>query len=75
MKEEETVILPDPYIIKAIILKKYPAKIAKKREKSMVVNDRTVPKQIQSNVRTVHQGQRSHHTGRHYAARLHVCRL
>jgi nitrogenase molybdenum-iron protein alpha chain len=53
MKEEETVILPDPYIIKAIILKKYPAKIAKKREKSMVVNDRTVPKQIQSNVRTV----------------------
>ena len=53
MKEEETVILPDPYIIKTIILKKYPAKIAKKREKSMVVNDRTVPNQIQSNVRTV----------------------
>jgi nitrogenase molybdenum-iron protein alpha chain len=53
MKEEETVILPDPYIIKEIILKKYPAKIAKKREKSMVINDTTVPKQIQSNVRTV----------------------
>jgi nitrogenase molybdenum-iron protein alpha chain len=53
MKEQETTILPDPYIIKEIILKKYPAKIAKKREKSMVINDTTVPKQIQSNVRTV----------------------
>jgi nitrogenase molybdenum-iron protein alpha chain len=53
MKEQETTVLPDPNVIKEIILKKYPAKIAKKREKSMVVNDTAVPKQIQSNVRTV----------------------
>jgi nitrogenase molybdenum-iron protein alpha chain len=53
MNEQETNILRDPSIIKEIILKSYPPKIAKKREKSMVINDPAVPKQIQSNVRTV----------------------
>ena len=53
MKEQETTVLRDPTIIKEIILKKYPSKIAKKREKSMVINDPAIPKQIQSNVRTV----------------------
>lgn len=35
------------------VLKKYPAKVAKKREKSILVNDPDNVKQIQANVRTI----------------------
>jgi nitrogenase molybdenum-iron protein alpha chain len=52
MKENKTV-QRDPLIIKELILKKYPPKIAKKREKSIVANDPALAKPIQANVRTV----------------------
>ncbi|MFA9388947.1 MAG: nitrogenase molybdenum-iron protein alpha chain [Prolixibacteraceae bacterium] len=45
--------LPDPSELKAEILKKYPRKIAKKREKSMILNDPDSIPEIQANVRTV----------------------
>jgi nitrogenase molybdenum-iron protein alpha chain len=51
--KENTTLKKDPLIIKELILKKYPSKVAKKREKSIVVNDSATPKQIQANVRTV----------------------
>ncbi|MBU1044035.1 MAG: nitrogenase molybdenum-iron protein alpha chain [Candidatus Omnitrophica bacterium] len=46
-------ILPNPSKVKEAILAKYPAKIARKREKSMVVNDPKLDQEIQSNVRTI----------------------
>jgi nitrogenase molybdenum-iron protein alpha chain len=52
MKENKT-IQRDPLIIKEIMLKKYPPKIAKKREKSIIANDSAIGKPIQANVRTV----------------------
>ena len=45
--------LPDPKKVKEAILKQYPAKIARKRDKSMVINDKKLDQQIQSNVRTI----------------------
>ena len=45
--------LPDPGVIKEDILKKYPSKVAKKRNKSMVISDPAVDQEIQSNVRTI----------------------
>ncbi|MDZ8119374.1 nitrogenase molybdenum-iron protein alpha chain [Pontiella agarivorans] len=45
--------LPDPSAIKEEILAKYPPKIARKRAKSMVINDPELDQQIQSNVRTI----------------------
>jgi len=45
--------LPDPAKIKEEILKQYPPKVARKRNKSMVVNDSKLNQEIQSNVRTV----------------------
>ncbi|MDF7823726.1 nitrogenase molybdenum-iron protein alpha chain [Pontiellaceae bacterium B12227] len=45
--------LPDPSKLKEEILAKYPPKIARKRAKSMVINDTKLDQQIQSNVRTI----------------------
>ena len=43
----------DPTEIKDEILQKYPNKVAKKRSKSMVVNDTGEHQEIQSNIRTI----------------------
>ena len=51
MSEEKK--LPDPNKVKEEILAKYPAKIARKRAKSMVVVDKELDQQVQSNVRTI----------------------
>ncbi len=51
MSEEKK--LPDPSKVKEEILAKYPPKIARKRDKSMVVNDAKLDQEIQSNVRTI----------------------
>lgn len=51
MSEEKKV--PNPEQLKSEILEKYPPKIARKRSKSMVVNDPKLDQQIQSNVRTI----------------------
>jgi len=51
MSEENK--LPDPSKLKEEILAKYPPKIARKRNKSMVVNDPKLDQEIQSNVRTI----------------------
>ncbi|MDA3927861.1 MAG: nitrogenase component I subunit alpha, partial [Prolixibacteraceae bacterium] len=53
LKKIDKTILPDPSELKAEILKKYPRKVAKKREKSMVINDPDAKTEIQANVRTV----------------------
>ena len=45
--------LPDAAAVKAAILEKYPVKVAKKRSKSMVVNDPDTVPAVQANVRTV----------------------
>jgi nitrogenase molybdenum-iron protein alpha chain len=45
--------LPDPNEVKEEILEKYPTKVARKRKKSMVVNDPDASLEIQANVRTV----------------------
>ena len=45
--------LPDPSELKEEILKRYPRKVAKKRSKSMVVNDPENPQEILANVRTI----------------------
>ena len=45
--------LPDPSGLKEEILAKYPPKIARKRAKSMVINDPKLDQEIQSNVRTI----------------------
>ena len=53
MKKDYTNGLPDPSKLKEEILKKYPRKVAKKREKSMVINDPGTDQEILSNVRTI----------------------
>ncbi len=45
--------LPDPAEFKAEILKKYPRKVAKKRDKGMVINNPGENQEILANVRTV----------------------
>ena len=45
--------LPDPSELKEEILKRYPRKVAKKREKSLFVNDPNAVPEIQANVRTI----------------------
>lgn len=45
--------LPDPSKVKEEILGKYPPKIARKRDKNIVVNDPKLDQEIQSNVRTI----------------------
>ncbi len=54
MKSEKSrYIMPDAEDVKQEILQKYPAKVAKKRAKSMVVNDPEAGQEIQANVRTI----------------------
>ncbi len=48
-----TEILPDPSNALEEILGKYPTKVAKKRAKSIVVNDPDVDQEIQANIRTI----------------------
>ncbi len=45
--------LPDPLKLREEILKKYPRKVAKKRAKSMVVNDPDQDQEILANIRTI----------------------
>jgi len=45
--------LPDPIALREEILKKYPAKIAKKRVKGIVINDPNLEQEILANVRTI----------------------
>lgn len=46
-------ILPDPSPLKEEILAKYPTKVARKRTKSIVVNEPEAGSEIQANVRTI----------------------
>ena len=48
-----TAKLPDPAVVKDELIKKYPPKIARKRAKSIVVNEPGTGQEIQANVRTV----------------------
>ncbi|WP_340113774.1 nitrogenase molybdenum-iron protein alpha chain [Maribellus mangrovi] len=52
-KKDYTNGLPDPAEFKAEMLKKYPRKVAKKRDKSMVINEPSEGKEILANVRTI----------------------
>lgn len=45
--------LPSPAELREEILKRYPRKVAKKREKSLIINDPDAVPEIQSNVRTI----------------------
>jgi nitrogenase molybdenum-iron protein alpha chain len=45
--------LPEPCGIQEDILKKYPSKVARKRSKSIVLNDPKTEQEIQANIRTV----------------------
>lgn len=45
--------LPDPTPLKEEILARYPRKVAKKRDKSMVINDPDADQEIQANIRTI----------------------
>ncbi len=53
MSEENKNLLPDPSELKDEILSKYPRKVAKKRAKSMIINDPSVEQEVQANVRTI----------------------
>ncbi len=46
-------VIPDPAEVKSEILSKYPNKVSKKRNKSLIINDPDEKLVIQSNVRTV----------------------
>lgn len=48
-----TTKLPDPAVVKDELIKKYPPKIARKRAKSIVINEPGTGQEIQANVRTV----------------------
>jgi nitrogenase molybdenum-iron protein alpha chain len=50
---EAKIHLPDPSSIKEVLISKYPAKVAKKRSKSIVINDPETIPEVQANVRTV----------------------
>lgn len=52
-KKDYTNGLPDPSELKEEILAKYPRKVAKKRDKAMVINDPEKDQEIQANVRTI----------------------
>ncbi|WP_372773135.1 nitrogenase molybdenum-iron protein alpha chain [Mangrovibacterium sp.] len=52
-KKDYTNGLPDPAPLKEEILSKYPRKVAKKRDKSMVINDPEKDQEITANVRTI----------------------
>ena len=44
---------PDPSVVKEELIQKYPAKVAKKRAKSIIINDPQIIPEVQANVRTV----------------------
>ncbi|MEI7696191.1 MAG: nitrogenase molybdenum-iron protein alpha chain [Chlorobium sp.] len=46
-------IIPDPSKVREELIQKYPAKVAKKRSKSIVINDPDTIPEVQANVRTV----------------------
>ena len=48
-----TALLPNPTGLKKEILEKYPSKVAKKREKQILINDPASAQQIHANVRTI----------------------
>jgi nitrogenase molybdenum-iron protein alpha chain len=50
---DEIKIMPDPSGLKKEILSKYPSKMAKKREKQLMVVNPEMEQQIQANVRTI----------------------
>ena len=52
-KKDYTNGLPDPSALRDEILKKYPAKIAKKRIKGIVINDPNEEQEVMANVRTI----------------------
>ncbi len=52
-KNTTTVVLPNPVGLKKEILKKYPSKVGKKREKQILINEPGKEQQIQANVRTI----------------------
>lgn len=52
-KKDYTNGLPDPSQLKEEILAKYPRKVAKKRDKALIVNDPHLDQEIQANVRTI----------------------
>ncbi|WP_159522615.1 nitrogenase molybdenum-iron protein alpha chain [Sunxiuqinia indica] len=52
-KKDYTNGLPDPSQLKEEILKKYPRKVAKKRDKGMIINEPGKEQEILANVRTV----------------------
>lgn len=49
----DNISFSDPAEIREEILKRYPNKTAKKRSKSLIINDPNVEQEIQSNVRTI----------------------
>jgi nitrogenase molybdenum-iron protein alpha chain len=51
--ENEKITLPDPSELKKEILAKYPSKVAKKRDKQLLILDPEQKQQIQANVRTI----------------------
>ncbi len=44
---------PDPSVVREELIQKYPAKVAKKRSKSIIINDPQIIPEVQANVRTV----------------------
>ena len=44
---------PDPSVVREELIQKYPAKVAKKRAKSIIINDPQIIPEVQANVRTV----------------------
>jgi len=52
-KNSNITTLQNPAVLKKEILKKYPLKIAKKREKQILINDPNSDQQILANVRTI----------------------
>ncbi|MCK5492748.1 MAG: hypothetical protein KAJ14_06540, partial [Candidatus Omnitrophica bacterium] len=53
IKRLKEIELPNAETVKEDILLKYPTKVAKKRNKSMVLNNPDEEQPIQSNVRTI----------------------
>ena len=45
--------LPDPSVVREELIQKYPTKVAKKRAKSIIINDPQIIPEVQANVRTV----------------------
>ncbi len=50
---EANKIIPDPAQVREELIEKYPAKVAKKRSKSIIINDPDTIPEVQANVRTV----------------------